>query len=105
LSNYDINNNEFEIIGTLLQISSLKDPCSERCMPMLYAWMQNMHNILIKSISGLTGVNLAGILENIVLLVGRESHKTSREAMIENEGVIKLNYEEPSNRIYSKKND
>ena len=99
------NNTNFEIVGTLLQISSLKDPCSEKCMPMLLEWMQNMHNILHRSISGIHGVNIAGNLENIVILAGRESHKHSRDEMVEHEGIIKFDLNNPTSRIYSKKND
>jgi hypothetical protein len=98
-----VSNEKFTILGTLLEISSLKDPCSEVCVPMLKAFMENIHIILRDKIP--RNVHLANKLENLVLLSGRLQHRTSRSGIgIRNE-MVKLNFEAPSNRVYSRKSD
>jgi hypothetical protein len=98
-----IGKDNFVIMGTILEISSFKDPCSETCMPMLKALMENFHNILNAHTK--ENVTISNKLENLMLLSGRKQHILSREGMeVENER-IKLNFDAPSNRFYSIKKD
>lgn len=96
---------EVKILGTILEVSSLKDPCSQNCIPMFEGFMPRIHTILNTNIIGINGVSLVPILENIVLLAGRGEHANSRNRYHENNLSINLNFENPSNRIYSKIND
>lgn len=93
------------ILGTILQVSSLKDPCSQNCIPMFEEFMPYIHTILSAKIIGINGISLAPKLENIVLLAGREEHANSRGHDHEVNMQIKLDFENQSNRIYSKKNN
>lgn len=96
------------IIGTILEISSFKDPCSDVCVPMLKAFMENVHIVL--NSKHVEHVKVAAKLENLVLLSGRKSHNSkknvdSRAGMTIVNDKIKLNFEAPSNGIFSKKSD
>ncbi|MBW8310385.1 MAG: hypothetical protein K0M45_12255 [Candidatus Paracaedibacteraceae bacterium] len=90
---------DFTIIGTVLEISTLKDPCTDVCMPMLKAFMDNLSAILQANIP--ENVTLAPQLENLVLLSGRKAHIESRNGMAVVDTNIQLNFDHPSNRIYS----
>jgi hypothetical protein len=91
------------IVGTILEISSLKDPCTAVCMPMLKAFMENLHTNL--QAKNLAHIKLAPVLENLVLVSGRKAHVESRAGMVIIDEKIKLNFDNPSNRLYSRKND
>lgn len=96
------------ILGTILEISSLKDPCSDVCIPMLKAFMDNIYVILTKK--DVEHIKISSKLENLVLVSGRKSHKSkkevdSRTGMNIKKEKIKLNFEAPSNRLFSKKSD
>lgn len=93
------------ILGTILEVSSLKDPCSQNCMNMFTPYMEHMPILLNSSLSSISGVSLAPKLENLVLLAGRGPHINSRDGLVANNSLIKLNLENPSNRIFSKTND
>lgn len=96
----------FEIIGTVLEISSLKDPCSTNCIPMCLGLMENMRNILINSAGTVEDITVTPILENLVLVAGRAPHLLSREGINENnEDIITLDFKNPQNRLFSKRND
>lgn len=96
------NGNKFEILGTITQISSFKDPCLQNCIPMLHSYMGKMHSILSNQTKEFT---LSDQLENLVLLSGQKPHINSRNGMILSEDPINLNLENPSNRIFSKNNE
>lgn len=93
------------ILGTILQVSSLKDPCSQNCIPMFEQFMPYIHTILSSKIADMHGISLAPALENIILLAGREKHANSRENYHEINAPINLDFQNPSNRIYSKNNE
>jgi hypothetical protein len=90
-----------EIIGTILEISSLKDPCSNNCMPMLSNFMEKMQGILLSNI--LDHISVAQTLENITLISGKSHHMKSREGLLESSEKIILDFQKPMNRIFSKK--
>lgn len=98
-----ISKDNFVIMGTILEISSFKDPCSETCMPMLKALMENFHTIL--SSHAKENVTICNKLENLMLLSGRKKHISSRDGMEVKNEIIKLNFDAPSNRFYSMKKD
>lgn len=96
------------ILGTILEISSFKDPCSDVCIPMLKAFMDNIYVILTKK--NVEHIKISSKLENLVLVSGRKSHKSkkevdSRTGMNIKKEKIKFNFEAPSNRLFSKKSD
>ena len=94
---------DFTIFGTILEISSFKDPCSDVCVPVLKEFMQNLCNILNEKIQGkIPNVQVANNLENLVLLSGKKNHMSSREGMDIKEEIVKLNFLAPTNRIFSR---
>lgn len=97
----DINKKPI-IIGTILEISSLNDTCSKYCIPMLEAFMFNIRG---KLSSYLPNFNIKHKLENIILLSGREEFEVSRDGINIVNDKININFEDPSNRIFSRKID
>ncbi len=97
-------NNPWEIVGTILQVSSLKDPCSENCIPMLQSYMKNIRNILMQYLPN-KEITVAHILENIVLLAGQKAYISSRQDLHENREPIRVDLDNPKNRIFSRRND
>lgn len=98
-----ISTHDFVIIGTILEVSSLKDPCSDVCVPMLQEFMEKLPEILRKNLP--KNARVAEALENLTLLSGRYAHIQSRDGMIIQDAKIILNFDAPKNRIYSRKYD
>jgi hypothetical protein len=97
-----------EIIGTILQISSLKDPCSNVCFPMLENFMSNMNNILKKhiEIGDYKTIKTSNNLNNIFLFSGVMEHiedkfGSTRDNMKVSNEKITVDYENPKNMIFS----
>jgi len=96
----DVKKQNLVIVGTILEISSLKDPCSEFCVPMLEKFMVNVGQTLAHH---LPEFKIAHKLENLVLLSGRKEYLTSREGINILTDKIKLSFDNPNNRVFSKK--
>ena len=99
----NFNEGKLKIVGTIFSVSSTKDSCSERCIPMFNQLMNNMKNLLTK-LSQDKGYNtsFSNNLENIVLISSQLPHKKSRQWKQDRDLIISLDLNNPKNRIFSK---
>lgn len=102
------HNNTITILGTILVISSLKDPCEASCIPMLKQFNQYFPTILstrARECRYSSQIRFANNLERLILLAGRVEFLGSRNAirghLVNFNEDIAIDFEQPQARIFS----
>lgn len=93
--------NKIKIIGSITFVSTLNDPCSI-CMPMFYSFKENLGRILREQVRRYVSIEMGENLENLILIEGVKPYEGSRARMNPVDEKITLDFENPSNRLYSK---
>jgi hypothetical protein len=100
------------ILGTILTISSLKDPCQQNCFPMLRKFNQELP-IIMRSLPSLTQISFTSNFERVLLIGARDPHNAYQarggastrddfNALHPNfNQQIELNFATPQARIFS----
>ncbi len=101
-----------KIVGTVLMISSLKDPCQKNCFPMLLKFNEQLPNIL-QTFPQIPGILLPNDFARIILIGARDFHreadhltvKTTRDQFNELSPSfntrIEIDLANPQARVYS----